>query len=503
MCDTCLDIHKKWMPHGEHKVVKVKEVREGSVVPEKEVYCQEHKADKQKHLCTDVCITCKRYICLRCLVRYHDKKDHTVQDAEGYNAFTKTQIKSLQARGKTKATTITKHVTCIKTQKKRVTDHIAGKKAEINESYHESLKKLKERKAALDKQLDGQVEKLCKKLDEMKDVDERFITSIESTSVLAGKSAKAPLEEDIIAIRDTLSGELNNVLERDDPDKKLATDVADRAEQLMFTPNNQYDQLNIGQVRFMKCELECDVPLSMKGHMNGMAATPDGRMAVGYSTGGIDIFSANGQLQKTVLKDIGICRLGVLFDGRYVVLNITSCLALYTQEHEKLDVTFDTLSDDEVKNVSLTVDRKDLIYVGYWKAKKIQVFSPDGGKAIREMPCDGYEPEQITSYNDVLIIKYLNTVRIIDEDDRVKHNADKLDLYPYAAVTQNNSILIAWVKLDDGLVSIDEYTNELKHIQTLISDHNIEKHERNWYHLQEFRSGEIAFCTLDKLYIFN
>ena len=33
--------------------------------------------------------------------------------------------------------------------------------------------------------------------------------------------------------------------------------------------------------------------------MNGMAATPDGSMAVGYAIfGGIDIFSPDGQLQR-------------------------------------------------------------------------------------------------------------------------------------------------------------------------------------------------------------
>ncbi|XP_011681116.2 uncharacterized protein LOC105446250 [Strongylocentrotus purpuratus] len=513
MCNTCLENHKKWPLNDKHRVVRVEDVREGRVVIEKEVYCQEHKADKQKHLCTDVCITCKKFICLRCRLLSHENKGHIVQNTEEYNASTETHIVSLQAQGKTKATTIKDHMTCIKAQKKRVTDHIAAKKAEIDKSYQESLKKLEERKAALikmkaalDKQIDAQEVKLCKRLDVMKDVDERLVTSIESASVLAGNCMKAPLEGDIIVIRDTLSGELKNVLDRDDPEKKLATDVADRAKQLIFTPNNQYqcDQLNIGEVRFVKCELECDVELSKKDCMNGMAATPDGRMAVGYSNGGIDIFSPEGQLQKTVLKDVGISRVGYLSDGRCVILNDIDRLTLYTQEYEKLDVTFDTLSKDEGGSVSLTVDSNDLIYVGYWKATKIQVFSPAGGKAIREIPCDGYEPRQITSYNDVLIIKYGNTVRIIEKEGNVKHKAEESNVYSYAGVTQNNSILVAWVKYADGLVSIDEYTSELKHVQTLISDHKIEKpKKRNWYYIHEFRSGEIAFCTPDRLYIFN
>ncbi|XP_011662240.1 uncharacterized protein LOC105437398 [Strongylocentrotus purpuratus] len=500
MCNKCLEIHNKWPPHVKHRVVRIEDVREGRVVLEKEVYCQEHKADKQKHLCTDVCITCKKFICMRCRLLSHENQGHTVQNTEEYNASTEIQIVSLQSRGEAKATTIKNHVTCIKKQKERVTDHIAVKKAEINKTYQESLKKLDERKAALENQLDAQKVKLCKKFDEMNDVDGRLISSIESASALASNSMKAPLEGDIIVIRDTLSGELKNVLDRDDPEKKLGTELADLAEQLIFTPNNQYNQLNIGEVRFKTCELECDVELSKKGHMNGMAATTDGRMAVGYSKKGIDIFSADGQLQKTVLKDVVIDDVGYLSDGRYVD---TDPLTLYTREYVKLDLIFDTLSKDEGGTRSLTVDSNDLIYVGYWKAKKIQVFSPDGGKVIREIPCDGYIPHQITSYNDVLIIRYGNTAMIIDKDGIVKHKVEKSGLTAYAAVTQNNSILIAWVNHDDGLVSIDEYTSELKHVQTLISDHKIEKSERSWYVLREFRSGEIAFCTPDRLYIFK
>ncbi|XP_030845837.1 tripartite motif-containing protein 2-like [Strongylocentrotus purpuratus] len=537
MCSTCLENHNKWPAQLQHRVVRIEDVREGRVILENEVYCQEHKADKQKYICTDVCVTCKKFICLRCRLLDHENKGHTVQKAKDYNASTKTQIESLQARGETKITAIKNHLTCIMTQKKRVTDHIADKKADNNKSYQESLKKLNERKAESDKQLETQEVRLCKSLDEMQDVDERFITSIESASLLAGNCMKAPLEGDIIVIRDTLSCELEHVLGRADPENKLATDVADHAEQITSTPkcqlnfgqlqkkpvgivmvgflivvacilltrNNRSDQLNIGEVRVVKCVSVCDVELSKKDCMNGMATTPDGRMAVGSRFGGIDIFSADGPLQRTVLEDVNIRDVGYLSDSRHVVVHSSNVITMYTQEYEKLDVTFDTLSTDEGIIGSLTVDSNDLIYVSYWKVpKRILVFSPAGGKAIREIPCHGYTPEQITSYNDLLIIKDSHRVRIIDKHGNVKHK-EELEMTPvYAAVTQNNSILIARVKHADGLVSIDKYTSELKHVKTLISDHKIENPDkRRWYYMREFRSGEIAFCTPDRLYIFK
>ena len=81
--------------------------------------------------------------------------------------------------------------------------------------------------------------------------------------------------------------------------------------------------------------------------MNAMVGTPDGRMAVGCGTGGVEIFSADGQHQQTVLKDAKICGVGFLSDDRYVILHGSNNITLYTLEYTKLNVMFETLSHDE------------------------------------------------------------------------------------------------------------------------------------------------------------
>ena len=65
---------------------------------------------------------------------------------------------------------------------------------------------------------------------------------------------------------------------------------------------------------------------------------------------------------------------------------------------------------------------------------------------------------QITSFNDSLIIMTGSILRMIDKEGNVKHKVEKSGFSAYADVTQNNSILIAWVNHNNGLVSIDEYT---------------------------------------------
>ncbi|XP_063959753.1 E3 ubiquitin-protein ligase TRIM33-like [Lytechinus pictus] len=505
MCNACLQAHNNWKPHLNHKVVSVEDIREGRVVLKKKVYCQEEVHTSGEYECTDVCTTCKKLICMRCRMLYHEKKGHKVEDLREYDSSFKKSSGLLQGQGKTKVTTVKNHMTCIDNQIKRVHDHIDAENVKLDMLCEEAIKKIKERNATLKKQLEDQREELCKSLDNMKIDDERLVKSIESASELVGNSLKAPLEGDVVAIHDSLSSELKNVLDRDDPKEKVAIGVGDHAEELTFTPSCDPDTLSMGILRFVKCEPECNVKLSKQDSMNGMAATKTGMMAVGSKSGEIEIFSTNGQLKQTVIKAAKIIEVGFLSDGRYVVRDAHNKISLYTLDEEKQGVTFDTLGKSEGGTGGLTVDSNDLIYVSYRNAKKIQVFSPSGGKALREIPCDGYELGQITSYGDSLIVnRFGNQITLIDNKGNLMHKLSSLfENYDCAGVSKDNTILIASVRYEEGLLNIDEYTGELKHIKTLISDYKIEKPKRNWYYIRQFQSGEIAFCTPDRLYIFN
>nr|XP_054760541.1 E3 ubiquitin-protein ligase TRIM33-like [Lytechinus pictus] len=505
MCNACLQAHNTWKPHLKHEVVSVEDIREGRVVLKKKVYCQEEVHQSEEYECSDVCTTCKKLICMRCRMLYHEKTGHDVQDLREYNSSFTESSELLQGQGKTKATTVKNHMKCIDNQIKRVNDHIDAENAKLDKICEEAIKKIKERNATLKKQLEDQREELCKSLNDMKIDDKRLVKSIESASDLLSNTLKAPLEGDVVAIRDSLSGELKNVLDRDDPKEKVAIGVGDHAEELTFTPSCDPETLSMGILRFVKCEPKCNVLLPVEGHMTGMTASKNDMMAVGYCTRGIDIFSADGQLQKSVIKYVETSGVGFLSDGRYVVRSYNNKISLYTSDEEKQDVTFDTLGKSEGGTCGLTVDSNDLIYVSYRKAKKIQVFSPSGGNAIREIPCDGYKPAQITSYGDSLIVKqFKNAIIRIDKKGNIMHILRKhLEFHLFAAVGKDNTILIASVRYEEGLLNIDEYTGELKHIRSLISDYKIEKPDRHWYYLRQFQSGEIAFCTPDRLYVIN
>ena len=56
---------------------------------------------------------------------------------------------------------------------------------------------------------------------------------------------------------------------------------------------------------------------------------------------------------------------------------------------------------------------------------------------------------------------------------------------------------------DQGLVSIVQYTKELKYIKNILTDFKIIVSLTCDSILQAFKTGEIAFCTDERLYIFH
>eukprot|EP00057_Strongylocentrotus_purpuratus_P020811 XP_011675285.1 PREDICTED: uncharacterized protein LOC100893070 [Strongylocentrotus purpuratus] len=306
---------------------------------------------------------------------------------------------------------------------------------------------------------------------------------------------------DALAAHDTLCQDLHEALKQEDPDYKQLMQSSKKGKSVSFKRNVKMDEIALGKIVNAVAK---NIDLPTKESMNAMVGTPDGRMAVGCWTGGVEIFSADGQLQQTFLKHVRIRGVGFLSDDRYVILDNSNNTTLYTPEYTQLNVMFETLSHDEGGFADLSVDSDDQIYLTYMEAQKIHVFSPAGGKAIREIPCDGYEPWQITSFKDHLITVSDDTIRLLDKQGVVKYRLAKLGGYLVtAAVSQGNTILIATMKRDVGLVSIDEYTKELKHVQNFVIDYKIEEHTSEWYYLQQYRTGEIAFCTPDRLYIFD
>ncbi|XP_011668848.2 RING finger protein 207-like [Strongylocentrotus purpuratus] len=499
LCSTCHNKHSQWPDFIGHEVLAMSEIVSGKVSVRIYRKCKKHPKEDEEWFCSD----CRRFACFKCVVMEHTNEGHRVIETAVYESSHIKSIEDLKSKADKKRSCFQKYVDFIDEQKERVNNVQKQCTDDINKAYKESVQQLRERKDILIGEVKGRTEGVEKELDKMKKSVVEHITHLTTIADVVTNMTKIPSDMDALAAHDTLCQDLQEALKQEDPNYKQPRQSSRKGKCVSFKRNVGMDVLALGRIVNAVAK---NIALPTKNNMIALVSTPDGRMAVaGCNPGGVEIFSADGHHKKKIFKDIKIRGVGFLSDDRYVLLDRSNNITLYTQEYTKFNVMFETLSDNEGGIASLTVDSNDQIYVSYWNARKIQVFSPAGGKAIREISCNGYLPWQITSYNTYIIVASgnTNTIRLIDKQGVVKYKLTKSgdDLYP--AVSQGNTIMIAALKRDVDLVSIDEYTNELKHIQNLVTDYKIEKPEIKWYHLQQYRSGEIAFCTRDRLYIFH
>nr|XP_054761181.1 uncharacterized protein LOC129267555 [Lytechinus pictus] len=547
LCTSCLNKHSQLEGVIGHDVIAMSEISSGNVSVRRYRKCRKHPKEDEDYFCS----TCRRFTCFRCGRMEHKDEGHQVVEGAVYEDKHTKSIEDLKTKVDKKRSCFQKYIDFLDVQWKSADNAKKRCTEDIRKAYDEAFRQLTDKRESLQREVKETTEGVETELESMKTTAKKYINQLTTIADMVTKRTKIPLDMDTLAVHDTLCEELREVLDQDDPDYKQPRKSSKKGKGV-FKRNIGNNELGLGKIVNVVGKYELglgkiihvmiiiilvsfclvglgrianpdtveknvvlptynianvkNVALPTKDSMDAMVSTSGGKMAVGCWTGGMDLFSADGQLQQTVLKKVKIKGVGFLSDGRHgrcVVINKSNNITLYTSEYTKLNVIFKTLSRDEGGFSALTVDADDQIYVSYGKANKILVFSTAGGQAVREIPCNGYKPHQITNYYGSLITKSVDTIRLIDKEGAVQHELNKPGCLLYAAVSQGGTILIANVKHKEGFVSIDEYTNELRHIRNLVNDFKIEKPERVWYYLQQYRSGEIAFCTPDRLYIFK
>ena len=440
--------------------------------------------------------------------------------------------RELKGKAELKLRTLLMNANFVDQQRKAVTNAISACRVDIKRSHDKAVMTLAERKGTLLKVCDEYETSMVHRLKDLDDKHRQMALSI--------TTAYKRISDDVQESHETLCDKLSDLLQTKDPDISEVTLISDFGKKFHF--KEKQTDVQLGEIMIDKqtpkttsklppkrfdvastskesvvslagprprsfCQwiLKADVKLSKNSSMVAMAATPDGQMAVASSSGGIQIFTSDGQSLGTMLKEVKVMDIKIEFlsdgccvflhgDNRMILLWAGKCIA-----------KFDTLCKDEGGHCCLAVDRIDHIYVGYSKAKKIQIFTPAGGKAVKEIQCRLYEPRDIIVENPVeklVIFTDKCDIRIMDKRGYFYQQLTKnMDMYP--TLSRDGTVLVACINKRRDRVKIEQYTSDLQYMKTLLTDHEIEKTEVNWYCLQEFGSGEIALCTTDKLYIFQ
>ncbi|XP_072181968.1 uncharacterized protein [Diadema setosum] len=498
MCKSCENGHSLWKPVSNHEVVPVSEVLSGKVPLNRRRKCKKYPNDEEEFFCTG----CREYVCCKCEMLRHSKAGHDVEEAAIHEEKIMENIKELKKGVKSKETTIDNYIAFIKTQRKEIKTMFRKLNEDIDKTYEEYMQLLSHRREALKSQVKQWSENFEKELEVMEEESRQAINHMNVMEEMVTNGMKVPLEKDALFAHDTLCENLKSFLGRDDADDRSPRRAVERVKKISFRRHENVNELYLGEFEGYPGDVKADVELPSKTYIECIAHAPGGKMAVGLSRGGIHLYSPDGKLQQIVMKDVNVSGIGFLSDGRSVVRDAQNNICLYTPQWEKLDVTFKTIGDRRLGD--LTVDRDDNIYVGYYMLEKILVFTPQGGKPVKSMKCDGLGRRQSFFYHNTgkLILTQRSAVVSLDGKGKKEKVLKKEGMRACTAVCQDDSVIVAWVKHGEGLVSIDRYTRSLKHVHSLISDFRIQILGLVWYCLEEFESGEIAFCTPDRLYIF-
>ena len=438
------------------------------------------------------CLNCNKYVCSMCGISAHVKNAHTILEAGEHETEQKNHVEKLASKADAKIRNVGKYFTFIEDQRKRVHNIHERLDGEIDATFEKSVEKLKERKTVLKKEVGHKLGKIQNSLGDVEKSIRKQIDEIKKILDLVQDGLNFPLQTEALTSHKAMCQQLEELLNQIRPDEELPRRTAEEGERIGFRSQGS-DGLQVGQLTHTrevpahtksKWVLRTEAPLPAGKHMSGMVISPNNEMAVGWEMGGIFLYSSEGIIQDTVLKSGRVHALHFMPDGGYVIRDFYNRISLYTEHCEKFDVTFNTIGVAKGSG-GLTVGKDGLIFIGYDLSKNIQVFKPEGGKAIREITCNGSVPWQMiamTSSQAIVVsmsryvIDFPSQVEVInDVSGAIIHSISKYGYIPYPAVCQDDSVIIAWVKSDQGLLSIVQYTKELKYIKNILTDFKITK----------------------------
>eukprot|EP00057_Strongylocentrotus_purpuratus_P017824 XP_011672298.1 PREDICTED: probable RING finger protein 207 homolog [Strongylocentrotus purpuratus] len=284
LCITCRNTHSLWQNFISHEVLPMSEIVSGKVSVRRYRKCRKHPKEDEECFCSD----CRRFACFRCVVMEHTNEGHRVIEAAVYESSHMKSIEDLKSKADKKRSCFLKYVDFIDEQKERVSNVQKQCTGNINNAYEESVRRLTKKKEILISEVKDRTEGVEKELDEMKKSAEQHITHLTTIADLVTNKTKIPSDMDALSAHDTLCQDLQEALKQEDPDYKQSIRSSKKGKSVRFKRNVGMDEIALGKI---VNEVEKNIALPTKDSMHAMVSTPDGRMARGCRTGGVEIFS--------------------------------------------------------------------------------------------------------------------------------------------------------------------------------------------------------------------
>ncbi|XP_072180721.1 uncharacterized protein [Diadema setosum] len=287
-------------------------------------------------------------------------------------------------------------------------------------------------------------------------------------------------------------------------------EVLDLMSDIQFNRENSNSKLCIGHIvqpKILRLASSINLPETTGHPKRSLTALPDGSVAIGHDTGGVDIFHPDFGIKRFV-DDVTVRDIAACSDGKVLVLSFDRHIHVFDNQGKAVQ----TLSPQETCFMfSLSVDRGDILFVGDCELEKIFVFNlkRDAPTALRTIPTAANTPWQlhVLSTGQLLVADpcppYGPSIKLIDQAGSTVTAIHQEEWSSaWCTVDRDDNIYVAFAKKGiEKRISIDIYSSDGKVVENLTRNLMMPKFQ--WLSVAVPSPGTIAICNETHLFVYS
>eukprot|EP00057_Strongylocentrotus_purpuratus_P001529 XP_001199620.1 PREDICTED: tripartite motif-containing protein 2-like [Strongylocentrotus purpuratus] len=179
---------------------------------------QEDKCKKHPNQDEDCfCLNCQKYVCRKCAISEHAKDAHTVLEAGAHETAQKNNIEKLASKANAKIRNVDKYVTFVVDKRKRVHNVHEQLNDNIDDTFEESVQKLKKIRTVLKNEVGQKLGKVETSLGDMEESGRKQRDQIKEVRDSVRNGFHIPLQTEALTSYEATCQQLEELLSRTGP----------------------------------------------------------------------------------------------------------------------------------------------------------------------------------------------------------------------------------------------------------------------------------------------
>ncbi|XP_041480594.1 tripartite motif-containing protein 45-like [Lytechinus variegatus] len=500
MCDKCLHSHQQLtMFFDGHEIVAMDDVIEGKVsIGHLFEMCSIHKPEKKDMFCED----CKVHVCHKCVLVGH--KAHEIKNQVDFELELRRKVEDLAQRCADKKTELEKNIQNIEIQRHEVHTAVQTLLNDVRQAYSIKAKELEENLRNLTEQINALECSFDDDLNVLKSKDRQRIKSICSSITLVDNDRLGHLETGTLSAHILLCEELDAML-KEATDHTSASAITKKAKGKRFKPADN-TRLDLGSIAESDPKMRVIQYVNLRSYVYGMARYSHDSVGIGYggSAQGIDIIDSNGGKQRysNIPNDRKYKDLVYQQDG-------SLCVLLYGTKEAYI---YSPLGSKKatihmgVCTYDINVNRSQADEIIITNCDKQDIYDPTGSTLKHTVQTKHRTYQASTTRTGLIVTSSCSAnpsvLTVYDRDGNAGESLQAPeDVCLYATVDEQDRVYVASVDVDNSSVVIRLYDLDGLNLKERVEFQALNMTlESYWCYLVSLSPGMLAFACWDKLY---